>query len=96
MRSVIQTEIETVIERFIRDDSLDTEFVDNIDYDENLFTSGILDSMGIMRLITHLQSKYEYKIHPKDLIPENFRTIRVMAGFLALQLTAQSIAEENS
>ena len=36
-----------------------------------------------MRLIAHLESALGIKIPPADLIPQNFRTIRVMAAYLA-------------
>ena len=54
-----------------------------LDPDENIFTAGHVDSVGIMRLIGHLESALGIKIPPADLIPQNFRTIRVMAAYLA-------------
>lgn len=54
-----------------------------LDPDENLFTAGYVDSVGIMRLIAHVESTLEVQIPPTDLVPENFRTVRVMAAYLA-------------
>ena len=53
-----------------------------MDPEDNLFTGGYVDSVGIMRLIAHLESTFAMKIPPPDLIPENFRTVRVMAAYL--------------
>lgn len=53
-----------------------------IDPEDNLFTSGLVDSVGIMRLIAHLEDSLETKIPPTDLVPENFRTVNVMAAYL--------------
>lgn len=86
MQSDSQTEIADEISRFIREDSIDEQSAEEIGLDENLFTSGILDSMGAMRLISHLQSKYDYTIPPTDLVPENFKTIQIMSGYLAQRL----------
>ena len=75
------TDIAALITGFIREELLggrDTV----IDPDDNLFTSGLVDSVGIMRLIAHLESALGMKIPPTDLIPENFRTIHVMSGYL--------------
>lgn len=80
-------EIEEVITAFIRREILggrDTF----IDPEENLFTSGLVDSVGIMQLIAHLESSYALKIPPTDLTPANFRTIRVMATYLESQTSA--------
>ncbi len=53
-----------------------------IDPDENLFVSGHVDSLGIMRLIAHLESTLNLEIPPADLVPDNFRSVRVMAEYL--------------
>jgi len=54
-----------------------------IDPEANLFTSGLVDSVGAMQMIAHIEEALEIKIPPTELIPANFRTIRLMAGFLA-------------
>ena len=54
-----------------------------VDPDDNLFTGGYVDSVGIMRLIAHLETTFAIRIPPTDLVPQNFRTVRVMARYLA-------------
>ncbi len=77
-----QTEdLEALIIDFIRVQILATPETD-IDPDENLFTSGQIDSVGIMRLIAHLERSLDLKIPPTDLVPDNFRTVRVMSNYL--------------
>jgi acyl carrier protein len=53
-----------------------------VEPDENLFTSGYVDSVGIVRLIAHLESTYGVRIPPTDLVPQNFRTVRTMTAYL--------------
>lgn len=74
--------IESLIAAFIRDELTDAAGADTVDPDENLFTSGRLDSVGVVRLIAHVQAQLGVTIPPPDLIPDNFRTVRVMAGYL--------------
>lgn len=50
------------------------------DRDENLFTTGVLDSMGIMRLIQHLEERCGVRVPPGDMVPEYFRSVEAMAG----------------
>ena len=73
------------LERFILD-FLDQEILASdgpqIDPDENLLVSGHVDSLGIMRLVAHLETKLDLKIPPTDLVPDNFRTVRTMASYL--------------
>jgi acyl carrier protein len=51
--------------------------------DDNLLTGGYVDSVAIVRLIAHVESALQVRIPPPDLVPQNFRTVRVMAAYLA-------------
>jgi acyl carrier protein len=79
MRDV--THIEHIITTFIVEEIAGRGAV--IDPEENIFTSGHVDSVGIMRLIAHLESTLDVTIPPTELVPQNFRTVRVMAAYLA-------------
>ncbi len=50
--------------------------------DANLFTGGFIDSVGIVRMIAHVQDELGVTVPAPDLLPENFRTVRVMAAYL--------------
>lgn len=73
------------LERLILD-FLDREIVASggpqIDPDENLLLGGHVDSMGIMRLVAHLETTLDLKIPATDLVPDNFRSVRTMASYL--------------
>ncbi len=51
--------------------------------DDNLIDSGILDSLGIMKLILFLEEKFGIKITDEDLSPENFGTIQAIHALVA-------------
>lgn len=74
-------DIENDIMQYIRQDILGADDAD-LDPDENLITSGMIDSVGAMRLIAHIEATLQVKIPPTDLVPQNFRTVRVMAAYL--------------
>ena len=50
--------------------------------DESLIDCGALDSIGILELVTYLEQEFEVQLSDEDVSPENFRTIRSVAGFL--------------
>jgi acyl carrier protein len=52
--------------------------------DENLSfqESGILDSTGFLELITFVEEKFGIEISDRELIPENFDTLRKISGFV--------------
>lgn len=74
--------IESMIVEFIAG-SLARDEASTLDRDENLLTGGLIDSIGIVRLIAHLQDRLDVTIPPNDLIPDNFRTVAIMAAYLA-------------
>jgi len=48
---------------------------DNLQDDTSLFASGIIDSFGILELISYLELKYSITFESKDLTKENLQTV---------------------
>lgn len=51
--------------------------------DEELLLSGLIDSLGAVRLITFIETDLGVKIPPEDVIIENFQTIDAMTMYLS-------------
>ncbi len=73
-------EIEGIIKQLIV--SITTEPKASLGVDDLLIESGILDSLGILKLIAAIEEKYDFKVLDEDLIPENFYTIRDIKNFI--------------
>ena len=74
-------QLETLIADFLREMAGEGDDFE-IDRDENLLASGLVDSVGIVRLIAHVKDQTAVDIPPQDLIPDNFRTVGVMAAYV--------------
>ncbi|MBC2607977.1 acyl carrier protein [Pelagicoccus albus] len=55
--------------------------------DTNLIAEGFLDSINAMRLVSKIESEFDTKIPPRDLVPANFLSEQAMADYLARTLT---------
>ena len=55
---------------------------DNLDIEENLLTTGMIDSHGIMRLVVYIEETFGLQVPPIDITLENFRTISLMADYI--------------
>ena len=55
---------------------------DSIDPDENLLNRGIIDSLGIMKLIAFMEKAFNIKIANEDVIPENFQSLNSLNQFI--------------
>ena len=49
---------------------------------ESLLEQGVLDSTGVMELVSHLESAYGFKVANDELIPENLDSIESLAKFV--------------
>lgn len=49
---------------------------------EDLLGSGILDSLGMMKLIGFIEEEFEFKVLPEDMVIENFMTVDHITEYL--------------
>jgi acyl carrier protein len=47
-----------------------------------LLEEGILDSMGVLELVTYLQEDHGIPIDDEELVPENFASIDAISAFM--------------
>ena len=64
-----------IIIRFIRNEFLEGCENDAIPDDLNLIASGIIDSLGILRIVVFLEEEMNIVIEPEQMIPENMSSI---------------------
>lgn len=67
-------------------DYIQVEFIkeegETLSTDEDLLGGGILDSLGIMKLISYLEREFEIQIPPKDMVIENFIDVNAMCQYI--------------
>ncbi|MCM2283293.1 MAG: acyl carrier protein [Desulfobacula sp.] len=54
----------------------------NINYDDPLLETGIIDSLGILEIVNYLIEELGVNIEEDDLTPENFNTILDIIRFI--------------
>jgi acyl carrier protein len=74
-------ETKSEIERFILDDLL-SDSRESLNPDEPLYGSGILDSLGTLRLITFLEERFGMQIEDGEVGDENFRSLNTIHAFV--------------
>jgi acyl carrier protein len=55
---------------------------DAIEPGENLLAQGIIDSMGIMKLVAFLEARFGIATVDDDLVPENFESLETLCAFV--------------
>ncbi len=66
------------VKQFIKD----TFLVDEVGDDDSFLANGIIDSLGVMQLVTFIESEYGVGVADTDLVPENFDSIARVAAYV--------------
>jgi acyl carrier protein len=51
--------------------------------DDGLLSSGLLDSLAIVKLLSYLEDEFDVEIDDADFDPENFETINSIAALIS-------------
>lgn len=57
---------------------------------DSMIKKGIVDSTGILELITHLEETFEISVAEDEMVPANFESIDAITAFMARKLPAQA------
>jgi len=77
-----QPNLEAEIRKFISENMLFS--ADGFNYDDNdsLLEAGIVDSIGVMELVTFVGQTYKITVPPEDISPDNFDSISRLANYI--------------
>ena len=53
-----------------------------IEADENLLLSGLLDSLGVMSLVTFIEQQFQIAVPFEDVTIENFASLTTMTAYI--------------
>lgn len=72
-----------ILEDYIRNEiSIKTQ-TNPIALDQSLLETGILDSLGILKLVAFIEKRFKVKVDDIELVPENFETISSLERLVA-------------
>lgn len=55
---------------------------DTVDPQDDLLSGELLDSLGVLRLSTFVEEKFQIRIQPTDFVVENFQNVEVLTRFV--------------
>ena len=77
MKQIKQEVRQFVIDNFFFDDG-DDQFADH----DSFLETGIVDSMGILRLITFVEQTYAVSVQQEELVMDNWDSVERIARFV--------------
>jgi acyl carrier protein len=58
--------------------------------DTNLLEKGIIDSTGVVELVSFLEDTYNIIVEDEEIISDNFSTLRSISNFLEIKINRNS------
>jgi acyl carrier protein len=62
----------------------------NIQEQDSLLETGVLDSLGILDLVHYLEGEFGFQVSDDELLPENFDSVKSIAAFVASKATTKT------
>jgi acyl carrier protein len=60
--------------------------------DESLMASGIIDSLGIFRLVSFLEDTFRIRVGDDEIVHDNFQSVNHIESFVAAKLAKKGEA----
>ena len=79
-------EILPAVRTYIKENFLYRTGADQVGDDDPLLDSGIVDSMGILQLVSFLESEFGIDVDDDQIVPDNFETMNSIAAFVSTKL----------
>jgi acyl carrier protein len=71
-------DIVNVVEQYIVDEIMVGNQNTKLDPDASLISSGIVDSLALLRLISFLEERFGVTVEDDEVVPDNFETLNVI------------------
>jgi len=79
-------DVKDVIRQFIHTELLYKKENIRLDDTTQLLDTGILDSLGIMKLLPFLEETFSIRVNEEELIPENFECIDTISRLIVKKI----------
>ncbi|MEM7453228.1 MAG: acyl carrier protein [Planctomycetota bacterium] len=76
----------TTLLEFIKNDLAADKDISDLRPDDDLLEGSIVDSLGIMRLITFIEKEFGFAVPSEDVVIENFLTVSAIVEYLTPKL----------
>jgi acyl carrier protein len=60
----------------------------NLDFTTDLIETGVIDSMGIMKLLVFVEESFNMKVSDSELVPKNFESVDSISHLVERMMAA--------
>lgn len=76
-------DVKEQIRKYIAENFLFSSNGFNLDDDESFLEAGVVDSLGVVELVSFVEEKYKISVPDDDIVPDNFDSVDNLAAYIA-------------
>jgi len=84
-------DISLAVRRFIGENFLFRDDGDAIAHDASLLDAGIIDSTGVLELVSFLETTFGIEVRDDEMLPENLDSIRAITSYVSRKLEPNKV-----
>jgi len=77
---------EKEIRKFITDNFMIGQNPDELKRDTSFLDNGIIDSLGVLELVSFVEEKFGIEVRDEELVPDNLDSINNLLGYIKRKL----------
>ena len=84
-------DINLAVRRFISENFLFRDAGEAVTPDASLLDAGIIDSTGVLELVSFLETTFGIQVHDDEMLPENLDSIRAISHYVSRKLEPRAV-----
>ncbi|NJN55428.1 MAG: acyl carrier protein [Anaerolineae bacterium] len=76
-------DVKDQIKKYIAENFLFSSNGFTLDDDESLLEAGVVDSLGVVELVSFVEEKFGITVPDDDIVPDNFDSVDNLAAYIA-------------
>lgn len=70
------------IRQFVAENFLFSNNGFDLDDDESFLEAGVVDSLGVLELVTFVEEEFDVQVPDEDIVPDNFDSVDNLATYI--------------
>lgn len=75
-------DIKEQIRRYVAENFLFSDNGFELDNDESFLEAGIVDSLGVLELVTFVEEEFNLQVADEEIVPDNFDSVNRLADYI--------------
>jgi acyl carrier protein len=89
---IVESSVKERIRKFVQENLAEPRGMTSVSDHDYLIENGILDSLGILRMVAFLEETFPIRVSDDEIVPENFKTIATIEKLALSKLKTRSAA----